>query len=101
MIFWRRDFNVSENFHHVLLGFLVIWDFLSHILTQEEYHTFMVVQLLIDDCSGCLCIKIELKFYLYTDVFVFNAVYNLEMWKTFQYLISVFICNIHPNNMPI
>lgn len=83
MIFWRRDFNVSENFHHDLLGFLLVLEFLSHILSQEEYPIFMVVQLLIDDCSDCLCVKVKLKFYLYMDVFVFNAVYNLEMRKTF------------------
>lgn len=58
-------------------------------------------QLLIDDGSGCLCVKVKLKFCLYMDAFVFNVVYNLEMRKTFQYLISVFICNIHPTNMPI
>lgn len=81
--------------------FLLVLGVLSHILTQEEYYIFMVVQLLIDDGSDCLCVKVKLKFYLYTDVFVFNAVYSSEMWKTFQYLINVFICNIHPNNMPI
>lgn len=78
--------------------FCLVWSFLSHILTQEEYHIFMVVQLLISDHSGCICVKVELKFYLHIDVFVLNAVYNLEMWKTFQYLISVFIGTIHPNN---
>lgn len=45
---FEEEFNKSKNFHHDLLEFLLVWGFLSHILTQEEYHIFMVVQLLID-----------------------------------------------------
>lgn len=61
MIFLRRDFNVSD----IMIYWVFSWFrfFLSHILTQEEYHIFMVVQQLID-CSGFLCVKVKLKFYL-------------------------------------